>query len=93
MRHHEPWTLIPRRTKDGTTFWYYRTRTEDGRRTTAWSTGETSKSAARAICRKLEKEGKLVPAKDPGAPRAVTFGELAKDFWTWDKSEYIAARL
>jgi hypothetical protein len=68
MRHHEPFTLIPRKTKDGIIFWYYRTRTEDGRRTTAWSTGETSKSAAPPVCRKLEKEGKLIPLRIP-APR------------------------
>lgn len=94
MRYHEPFTLLPRKMPSGLVVWYYRTRTEDGRRTTAWSTGQTTKSAARAHCRKLEKAGQLIPPKVVvGTPRPLSFGELARDFWTWDKSEYIASRL
>lgn len=81
MRYHEPFTLLRRKTPGGKIVFYYRARTEDGQRTTAWSTGQTTIGAARAHCRKLEKEGKLVPEKDPGAPRPQTFGELAKNFW------------
>jgi site-specific recombinase XerC len=44
-------------------------------------------------CKKLEKAAKLIPSKDTEAPRALTFGELAKDFWTWGSSEYVATRL
>jgi integrase len=94
VRYHEPFTLLPRKMPSGLTIWYYRARTEDGSRTVAWSTGQTTKSAARAHCRKLEKAGELIPRKDAGAPKPLTFGELARGFWTWQPpSPYIASRL
>lgn len=94
MRYHEPYTILPRKMPSGLTVFYYRARTEEGRRTTALSTGQTTKSAAREHCRKLEKAGELIPRKDPAASKALTFGELAADFWTWDPpSPYIEARL
>lgn len=82
MRYHEPFTLLSRTMPSGLTVWYYRARTEDGRRSTAWSTGQTVKGAARAHCRRLERAGELIPKKDPGTPRISTFDELARDFWT-----------
>jgi integrase len=72
----------------GKTIYYYQTREEDGRRTTA----KTTPSAAKAHCRQLAAKGKLIP-KDNGTPAVTTFGELARDFWTWNKSAYIHTRL
>jgi hypothetical protein len=57
------------------------------------STGQKTKSAAREQCRKLERAGELIPTRDPGTPKLLTFGELALNFWTWDKFEYITSRL
>lgn len=93
MRYHEPFTLLRRKMPSGLTIWYYRARTEDGRRTVAWSTGQTTKSAARERCRRMEKAGELIPKKD-STPRPLSFGELAAGFWTWEPpSPYIEARL
>jgi integrase len=102
MRKHEPFTVLPRRMPSGEVVWYYRARLEDGRRSTAWSTGQATRSAARAHCRMLEKDGKLIQAPSWGLKKLglalrvapVTFGDLAKDFWTWNPpSPYIDARL
>lgn len=100
MRYHEPFTLLPRRLppsgtrKKSLTVWYYRARAEDGRRTVAWSTGQTTKSAARAHCRKLEKAGELIPRKASAQPKPLTFGELARNFWSWEpRSPYVESRL
>jgi integrase len=99
MRHHEPWTIIGRKTPGGVTFYYYRARTPDGKRTSAISTGEKTKSAARELCRKLEREGKLIPDRNAPEPsKPLTVSDLAKDFWSWgtnglDGSEYVRTRL
>ena len=94
MRYHEPFTLLPRkfassdRHKHGIVVWYYRARNPDGTRTSAWSTGQTANSAAKAYCRQLEKEGKLIPERECPAPvKELTFADLALNFWTWDKSD------
>jgi hypothetical protein len=44
------------------------------------STGQKTKSAAREQCRKLERAGELIPTRDPGTPKLLTFGELALNF-------------
>ncbi len=105
MRYHEPWTLLPRkmppsvRHPRGITVFYYRARNPDGTRTNAFTTGCTTKSAARDYCRKLEKEGKLIPDRNAPAPsKPLTFADLARDFWSWgtnglDGSEYVRTRL
>ena len=64
MRYHEPFTLLPRKMSSGLTVYYYRGRTEDGRRTVAWSTGQTKIGKAREHCRNLEKAGTLIPRRD-----------------------------
>ncbi len=61
-------------------------------RATARTTGKTTPSA-RAECRKLEKAGKLIPREEGPVRPPQTFGEVARDFWTWDKSDYIHTRL
>ncbi len=86
MRYREPFTVYPRTLKSGRIVWYYQTYDDSGKRTTAYSTGQTSKSAARHICRKLLREGKLLP--DTGG--RITFGTYSKDWWDWEKCEYLA---
>jgi integrase len=56
--------------------------------TRPWSTGETSLTAARNICNRLNREGKLLP----GVKEIHTFAEFAAGFWDWEKSEYIKSR-
>ena len=91
-RYHEPFTIFPRVMPSGKTVYYYQARDGDGRRTTPRTTGKTTPSAARSHCRNLEKTGKLIP-KDSTGPVVSTFGELARDFWNWEKSAYIHTRL
>ena len=88
MRYREPFTVFPRKMKSGKVVWYYQTYDQNGRRTTALSTGQTVKSAARAVCRKLEKENNLIPNKDG----RITFREYAENWWYQDKCEYIQYR-
>lgn len=88
MRYREPFTVFKRTMKSGKIIWYYQTYDEENRRTTARSTGQTSKSAARSICYQLMKEDKLIP-KSKGN---MTFAEYAENWWIWDKCEYVAYR-
>jgi integrase len=82
-RYKEPFTLYPRKTKDGVTVYYYRTYDEKGRRTNGVSTGKTTERAAKNFCLQLFKEDKLVPKK------AVFFEDYTEDFWVWGKCMYI----
>jgi len=62
MRCRELFTVFPRGVSPGLFVYYYRTYSEDGRRTTARSTGRTSVTAAKQYCMKLWKEKAIVPA-------------------------------
>ena len=88
MRYREPFTVFPRKMSSGRKVWYYQTYDQKGLRTGALSTGQLTKSAARAYCRKLEKEGSLVPNKYG----RILFSEYAKDWWDMDKCEYVRYR-
>src|SRR5271169_6218508 len=92
-RFHEPFTIFPREMPSGKVVYYYQARDLDGKRATARTTGKTALSAARAHCRRLQANGKLIPRDASETSKVVTFGELAHDFWTWDKSKYIHTRL
>ncbi len=59
-------------------YYYYRTYTPDGIRTTAKTTGKTSLSAARLYCDELFKTGKLIQAS------GQTFAEYATGFFDAD---------
>jgi hypothetical protein len=85
MRYREPFTLYPRKMKSGLVVWYYQTYDENGRRTTARSTGQITKMAAKAYCLKLYKEDRLIPAKC----NLEFFRDYAKDWWVWGKCEYL----
>lgn len=63
MKYRKPFTVFPRKMKSGKVIWYYQTYDNSGKRTSAYSTGQTTKSAARSICFKLLKQEKLVPMR------------------------------
>ena len=85
VRYREPFTVYPRKMSSGKVIWYYQTYDDSGKRTSAYSTGQTTKSAARHICQKLLREEKLLP--DRGG--RIKFGVYAKDWWDWDRCEYL----
>ena len=89
MRYREPFTVFPRKLKSGRIVWYFQTYDEKGKRTAARSTGQTCRSAARAYCRKLEKEDALVPQ-----PKCfITFEEYAEGWWTPGECEYLKYKM
>ncbi|MBF9014696.1 MULTISPECIES: tyrosine-type recombinase/integrase [unclassified Oceanispirochaeta] len=88
MRYREPFTVYPRKMKSGLIVWYYQTYDEFNKRNSARSTGQTIKSAARAYCRKLEKEDLLVP----NSLNNLTFGEFAIGWWVTGKCKYLEYR-
>ena len=84
MRFREPFTIFPRKISFEKAVYYYQTYDNDGRRTSARSTGTTSKSAAKQVCLQLWRENKLIP------PVVLpTFREFAESFWVWDSCSYI----
>lgn len=89
MRYREPFTVFPRKMKSGLVVWYYQTYDNNNRRTTARSTGQTSKGAARTYCNKLCKEDDLIPNRGSN----LVFAKYAENWWIWDKCEYIKFRL
>jgi len=89
MRYREPFTVFPRKMKSGLVVWYYQTYDNNNRRTTARSTGQTQKGAARAYCNKLYKEDALVPNRGSN----LVFAKYAENWWIWEKCEYVKFRL
>jgi integrase len=69
---------------------YYRTYDEDGRRTVAHSTGETTRTAAVKKCNTLMREGKLLPKAQVRIP---TFAEYAQGWWEPENCQYLKKRL
>jgi hypothetical protein len=47
----------------GIVFFYYRTYDENGQRLCGHSTGQTTRTAEREFCNRLNREGKLIPQK------------------------------
>ena len=86
MRQKEPYTLFPRKAKNGKDVWYYRTYDSNGTRTTAKTTGQTSKTAARVYVTELLKKGALIPRQDP------TFKDYVADWWMWDRCRYVRGK-
>jgi integrase len=85
-RYKQNFSLNSRKTKTGKTYWYYRTYTPDGCRTTAKSTGCTSKMLARAFCEDLFKRGMLYNGQHK------TFSQYAGR-WFDDGSVWLQDRL
>lgn len=88
MRYREPFTIFPRKMKSRLIVWYYQTYDKNNRRTTARSTGQTSKGAARVYCNKLFKEDALIPNSSGN----ITFDKYAENWWIWDDCEYVRYR-
>jgi integrase len=87
MKYKEPYTIFKRTFPSGTKIYYYRTYDQDGRRTTAKSTGKTSRGQAMQYCQELIGKGHLIPDKE------ITFAAFSKDWWIWDKCNYIKGKL
>ena len=81
MRYREPFTVFPRKLSSGKTVYYYRTYTPDGKRTTAHSTGKTSKAQARCYCAELMMKGILYSD-------SILFKDYADDFFG-DNSQWM----
>ncbi len=71
-RYKQPYSLYKRGK-----YWYYRTYTPDGVRTTAKTTGQTSKNAAKEYCDRLFLQGFLFRS-------SVTFRQYAEHFYDDD---------
>ena len=94
-RYKKDFVLYPRPLQDGRSVWYYRTYTEDGRRTPGCSTGLTSKTLAEKHCNKLKAQGKLVPQKVIERTYMPTLREWAESekWWQWGKCKYLHGQL
>lgn len=78
--YHEPFMVFPRTLKSGKKVFYYQVYLSNGKRTNPKSTGQCSKGAARAFCRQLEKDNKLIPV-DPR--QKLIFKEYFENWWEW----------
>jgi hypothetical protein len=77
MRVKEAFSVFPRKLKSGKVVFYYQCYDEAGRRSSGLSTGELTKTAAKAYCMRLYRERILFPATQKHIP---TFGEYANDW-------------
>jgi integrase len=87
MRYRQAFTLYPRKMASGLVVYYYRIRDGYGQRSTGHSTGETTKTAARARCMELFRSGRLGVTTDP------LFRTFAADWWVWESCPYIRGQL
>ena len=85
-RYREPFTLFPRKLKNGKSVYYYRTYSPDGERTVAHSTGLTNKTLARNYCADLLSKGLLY------SNVGMCFGVYAKGFFD-DDSQWMADKI
>lgn len=81
MRVTEPYTIFPRKLKNGTV-WYYQYRDDAGIRSVAHSTGCRTKAEALRLCRKMYNEGEF------SNDRSTLFKTFASGFFDKDKSWY-----
>lgn len=92
MRFREPFSLYKRKTSKGRSVYYYRTYDQEGKRTTAISTGKTSRAKAMEFCIDLIKRDELIPQRHK-SPQDMLFKEYSKDWWIWGKCHYIKSRI
>lgn len=87
-RYREPYTLLRRKTNSGKYVYYYRTYDENGKRTTARSTGQTSRGKASQYCQDLISKGVLIPSKE------ITFSAFVNSWhwWEWGKCHYTLSK-
>ncbi len=87
MRVKEYFTVFARSLPSGRKVFYFQVYDEEGHRMPARSTGERTRSAARAHVANLIKTGDLV------ARPVLTFGKYAEGWWLWDRCAYIQRKL
>ena len=88
IKSKKPFSLYKRPTaKKGIFIYYVQFRDADGNYMTAMSTHQSSKSAATNWANEYIKKG-FIPSN-----RGKIFADYSKDFWLWDKCEYIKAKL
>jgi integrase len=85
---HNNFTLYFRKVPSGKRVFYFYAYDDEGNRLGPWSTGQSTKTAARNYCILLIKQGKLLP----GPKEIPTFAEYAADFWDWENSLYLKDR-
>jgi hypothetical protein len=79
---HNDFTLFKRRAPSGQTVVCHYAYNSEGERMGPWSTGEAGLTAGRNYCKRLNREGRLLP----GPKGALAFEEFAKGFWDWEGS-------
>ena len=86
MRVTEPYTIFPRVLKSGKTVYYYQFRDENGVRSSARSTGQTTISGARRVCNQLYNSGKF-KQRSSLCFQNFSSGFFTKqsDFYKWKK--------
>ena len=89
MRYREVFTVFPRRMKSGRKIYYYQTYNEEGRRTSAKSTGMVRARDARVYCMKLYRAGLLGVTEK----RTPTMAEFAHGWWDPKTCDYLKSRM
>jgi integrase len=91
MRFRESFSLYRRRVPSGRVVFYYRSYDEDGRRICGHSTGQTTRTAAREYCNRLNREGKLKYEKQSRFVMPL-FKEFAAGWWDFESCPYLKSR-
>ena len=80
MSYRESFYVFPRKLKSNRKIYYYQAYLSDGSISNPRSTGQLKIGAARAYCKKLEKEGKLIPKPKNSN---LVFEVYFADWWEW----------
>ena len=85
---HKPYNLYKRATTKSNKYIYYcQFYDESGKRSTAISTGQTSKAAAENWAIEQMNKGFIVKKRN------VTLVQYAKDWWIWGKCKYTKSKI
>jgi len=87
MRSKNSFTVYPRTLPGGKVVWYYQTYDADGRRLAGRSTGKATKTAAKAYCEQLMREGLLGTGEEN--KRFPLFKDYAKGWWVFETCDYM----
>jgi integrase len=86
MRVKDIFTVYPRKLKNVTVY-YYQCYDKNGKRINGHSTGQVTRTAAKAYCTNLYREGNLIPKE-----KGMTFGEYAVGWWDLKTCKYLEWR-
>lgn len=81
MRFKQPYSVVRRAKKTGSAVFFYRVYDPDTGKRLEYSTGRTSRAAARYFCEELQKAGLLLPKKEAAPAQVRTFSDWAKGWW------------